>query len=166
MENCNDVENIEIRQSSKNYVLNIKSNNADSSIIVQNSFIGNIGLENNNSNVKMNDPKQKETSTFYDFGKQICENKPILNYDSIKLVRSDCKDMMKKVDSKRKLMDEYDSEVDEIDDIIDLIKETLVLCEKHKNQEVFDSKETINISISYYKCKKKFNQLISVKGWE
>jgi hypothetical protein len=115
--------------------------------------------------ILVSDAVKSSKEIIYDYGKQITENIPVINKDGIREIRAECINRLNKLEEKQKMLDEMDSEFYDIDDIIDLYKETLKICQDHKNQDVFDSESVYKISFSYYRASDSFKKLFLSKGW-
>jgi hypothetical protein len=60
---------------------------------------------------------------------------------------------------------ESDVEYDEITDIVELLTETILMCNKYKNNEVLDSSAVYSITTCVYNARKEYERLFSSKGW-
>jgi hypothetical protein len=131
-----------------------------------NNHLSNSSQLSNNSTVIVSELVTNGTNLFYDYGRTVYENKPVINSESIRNLRTQCQIKVNKLNQKKNLLDETDGEFYVLDDIIDLFKEAFSICHQYRNQDILDGETISKICVSYFRAYDQYKQLFSSKGWE
>ncbi|WML35652.1 hypothetical protein [Clostridium sp. OS1-26] len=121
-----------------------------------------INSANGTGKVDYSDTSKASDDIVYDYGVMMHDNQPALNRNSIIEIRSTYKKRLSKLeDIKCKLDPNSDEEYDIIEDVIELFKEVITICNNHKNKDVLDGECIYEITEIVFKARSQYEDLKS-----